>query len=63
MSERNPFAFVRQHGTRWDLIAIVIASVAAWLTWELVLRDEVKPSPAPVNTPGSSGSGSNGSAH
>lgn len=45
------------------LIAIVIASVAAWLTWELVLRDEVKPSPAPVNTPGSSGSGSNGSAH
>ena len=25
MSERSPFAFVRQHTTRWDLIAIVIA--------------------------------------
>jgi NitT/TauT family transport system permease protein len=25
MSERSPFAFVRQHTTRWDLIAIVMA--------------------------------------
>src|SRR3954463_6092441 len=25
MTERNAFAFVRQHTTRWDLIALVIA--------------------------------------
>ncbi|MDX2086516.1 MAG: hypothetical protein SFX73_01645 [Kofleriaceae bacterium] len=42
------------------LIAIVIASVAAWLTWELVLKDQVEPRPTPPAL-GSSSSGSGSS--
>ena len=35
------------------LLAIVIASFAAWLTWELVLRDRVAQPPAPAHGSGS----------
>jgi hypothetical protein len=40
------------------LIAIVIASAAAWLTWELVLRDKVEKPTTPAHGSAGSGSGS-----